>query len=155
MANPVYIYLLADPVTREPKYVGSAENVRQRLRQHLAEGRSRGRQKDEWMASLDARNLVPSVSILETVTEAERRDREDHWRATYLHGGAPLVEPSLVERNGAVGLAECPRCRKLLRALRKAVTTLTTDEGKAVGNRPLKNPNHWTRRAKSEDLLTD
>lgn len=157
MGNPVYIYLLCDPITREPKYVGSAENVRKRLTQHIQESQKGGpRAKDEWIKSLADRGLLPTVWILETTDEGNRRDREDHWHVEYMQGGAALVNPNTAERNGAISLKECPRCRRLLRALRRAVTVLTTDDGKAVGNRPVKDPNHWTRRKKNpDDLLAD
>jgi len=80
----VFIYTLADPVTREVRYVGKAINLENRLRRHIYTAASSIEQnhKTNWLKSLRAKGLKPIIEALEEIiepTEAQWQEAERFW----------------------------------------------------------------------------
>ena len=83
------IYLLSDPITSAPRYVGATNNLRIRINNHLL-GYSNGRCKN-WIKSVLRLGLKPLVEILEVVEKPQRQDAERAWILGFRQTGADLT----------------------------------------------------------------
>jgi hypothetical protein len=71
------LYVLRDPLTKEPKYVGKANNPKGRLLRHMrnpASGKMR-----RWVEELKANGLKPAIEILEFCQGDRWKQRERHY----------------------------------------------------------------------------
>jgi hypothetical protein len=80
----VYIYLLTDPQSCEPRYVGKTDDPHSRLNEHLAEARSARHSKDNtykanWLKKLLKQNAKPDMQILEITDKDHWAEREVWW----------------------------------------------------------------------------
>ena len=78
------IYGLVDPTTPEHiRYVGKTANPKERIYAHLfSEKRSDSCHRLKWLRSLSARNLQPSMVVLEEIQLGESwQEREKYWIA--------------------------------------------------------------------------
>lgn len=63
------VYLLSDPITGQPKYIGSTKlKMTHRLRHHV-HNVINNKEKQEWLLSLQAQGLSADVTILEDYCE--------------------------------------------------------------------------------------
>lgn len=105
-----HIYVLTDPRTGQPRYVGKTDNPKRRLAFHL-------RDKDvchrtNWIKELVSLGLKPTLDIIETVApDASWEDRERYWIAQYRLMGYNLT-------NSTNGGDQGPDCTGM--SLRKA-----------------------------------
>jgi group I intron endonuclease len=83
------VYLLSDPVTRAPRYVGVTNNFGRRMKEHLY-GLS-GAHCKNWIKKLSIDGLTPFSEILEEVDDDDRRDSEIFWILAFRITGANLV----------------------------------------------------------------
>lgn len=74
----VTIYSLCDPITKEPRYVGKANNLNERIRLHLIEAKNPKfkTRKVNWLRSI---NYKPEVKILQVVNDNVWQDAEIFW----------------------------------------------------------------------------
>ena len=77
-----YIYGLADPRDGRIRYIGKANDVAKRVRQHLRETRRRY-PLYRWIAELRTLGLVPTASVLATVPADAWQNTERSLIATY------------------------------------------------------------------------
>jgi hypothetical protein len=78
------IYVLIDPITRLPRYVGSTDHAQRRLYSHIASSRGAGTPKDVWIAGLKQRGLYPEMWVVEEgdfgpPQSPERMEAERRW----------------------------------------------------------------------------
>jgi len=88
----VFIYLLIDPRTSEPRYVGKTIDPEQRLKDHCKEKGTN--HKNHWIASLLRNGLRPILEIVETIRNSDDTDwqaREVYWMEYFFKVGAPLT----------------------------------------------------------------
>jgi group I intron endonuclease len=75
------VYLLSDPKTEEPRYVGVTVNLKNRIRDHKKDKRKCYR--TNWIQSLKKENLSPLVKVLEEVDDKDRDIAERFWIAFF------------------------------------------------------------------------
>jgi len=74
----IYIYALADPFTKEIRYIGKSFRVKQRYRDHLNDQSKT--HKTNWIKSLLKRESKPALIILETLNDdSDWQTREKFW----------------------------------------------------------------------------
>lgn len=86
--SEVYIYLLCQPQSLEPRYVGSTCDPHYRLGMHQCGTTSQ--RMTEWVSDLRQQKLKPEMFILEIVSASEREDREKQWIEQLLQCGTLL-----------------------------------------------------------------
>jgi len=138
----VFIYTLADPVTREVRYVGKAINLQKRLRKHVYDstgGHEQGH-KANWIKSLRAQGLKPIIEALEEIvepTDEQWQEAERFWieylrvlgfKLTNLVAGgfgclnaSPATRAKL--RNNFKGRTHTPETRARMSASAKVVNS--------------------------------
>lgn len=85
------IYALQDPETGDTRYVGiTRQELKARLYSHLSEARRQigNSHRENWIRSLQARDLAPLITLLE---ETDDPEREGYWITHYRDKGAKLV----------------------------------------------------------------
>jgi hypothetical protein len=75
-----YIYILIDPITNCIRYVGKANNPKQRYRAHKNKCRDKNTYKRNWINSLQRKQLQPEIEILEEVLVSEWK----YWEKFYI-----------------------------------------------------------------------
>lgn len=86
----VMIYALKDPGTSEIRYIGKANDLQARMREHRWEAKSSGLQthKVRWLRTLDG---DPIVKVLEVCTTENWAERERFWIKRFRRGGVRLT----------------------------------------------------------------
>lgn len=87
--SEVAIYGLTDPVTGELRYVGKAENVKERYSSHLHDGSDSP--KALWIRRLKELGLKPGVYLLERCDGETWQEAERRWIAHMETVGASLT----------------------------------------------------------------
>lgn len=97
------IYLLSDPRTDEPKYIGYSVNPTARMKQH-AQGARNGAfsRSAKWWRELLHLGLEPVFSILELAKDGQQQHAERAWIRRFRDAGHSLL-------NGTDGGNGCPR----------------------------------------------
>lgn len=88
----VFIYILIDPRTNEPRYVGKTINLDQRLVDHCKEQGST--HKNHWLGILKRDGIKPIMEVIETIensNDLDWQERERHWINHFFSIGAPLT----------------------------------------------------------------
>lgn len=85
-----YIYCLIDPDTDQVRYVGKANDVLKRYKQHLRENR-RSYPVYSWITSLKQKGQTPIVASLSRVLMSAWEEVESLWIEVYRRKGAPLL----------------------------------------------------------------
>lgn len=84
-----YIYLLSDPTTKTPFYVGASHDPITRLGQHLSlDANLQANRNLELyliLRRLKDRFLIPTLTILEVTTKENRTEREVYWINHYYN----------------------------------------------------------------------
>ena len=84
MNNVVYIYGLVCPIENKVMYVGKADNVRRRLRQHIRESANGNScAKSVWIRGLQEMALAPSVIVIEECSFNSWQEKERYWISHY------------------------------------------------------------------------
>ena len=98
------IYGLVDPTSNAIRYVGfTSKKLDRRLWEHIHESKSRNTcHRHRWIRSLIRNGSLPTIRMLETVTEENRQERERAWIVALsannltnsTDGGEGLINPS-------------------------------------------------------------
>jgi group I intron endonuclease len=93
MPDPVvvYIYALRDPCTDEIRYIGKAENIDRRIREHVKRAPAARAHSAAWIRKLCERGLMPVVEILETTDQEHWAEVERAWIQNGRDKGWPLT----------------------------------------------------------------
>jgi len=84
-----YIYILDDPETGFPRWVGASTNPTQRFREHVSKESTR--EKDAWVADLKSRGLLPVLDVV-SPEPSEDWEAEEAFLIMYLRfTGANLL----------------------------------------------------------------
>ena len=83
-----YIYLLRDPHTQQPRYIGKSIDPQKRFGDHCRDkGHTR---KAHWIQALRAEGLQPVLEILGAVDDAEWEQAEHDWIVSFRDIGCEL-----------------------------------------------------------------
>ena len=85
------IYVLIDPETNKVRYVGKANNVKQRYNAHLNKAREHQTHKKNWINSLRGKKLKPIIEIIDIVPISEWVFWESYWISQFKTWGFDLV----------------------------------------------------------------
>lgn len=113
------IYVLVDPNTQDVRYVGKADDVDRRLRDHLGHCKDRGTHCQRWIAKLKDAGQVPVLVIVENVPVPEWPERERHWISHFESLGHPLTNTAPGGLGGQ-GVRHTDEYRQRMSALAKA-----------------------------------
>ena len=86
-----FIYGLECPLTKQIKYIGKANDVKRRLRQHLHQSKSSNSGKNLWIKDLLSHNLRPSIVTLDEVPMDEWGYWERWWLELCVSWGFDMV----------------------------------------------------------------
>lgn len=98
--DTAYIYGLYDPETLELKYVGKANNMLKRYKEHLREYMYYWSRKTCWMVNLLNRDLVPIMDLIDICDFTNWDEKEKYWISHYKDSGVDLL-------NGTSGGDNC------------------------------------------------
>jgi hypothetical protein len=91
MAN-TNIYMLCDPDTDEPRYIGKADCIKTRYAQHLRNARvGMKTHKYNWIKSLQEQNKLPKLELLEEISIDVWQEAERYYIQEYRKLGARLT----------------------------------------------------------------
>lgn len=74
-----YIYTLSDPITKEIRYIGKANNLKERYKNHINDARDIGTHKRNWINSLKKKDLKPEIEVLDYVEISKWQYWETFW----------------------------------------------------------------------------
>lgn len=90
--TPWVVYILVDPRSEQPRYVGWTVNARTRLRDHTkASQLAKGTRRDRWIAGLIECGLKPVMTVVEHGVGPGWADAERRWIAHFRTAGADLT----------------------------------------------------------------
>lgn len=85
------IYVLIDPETNKIRYVGKANNIKQRYKAHLNKARKHQIHKKNWIESLKKKGLRPILEIIDVVPINEWIFWETYWISQFRTWGFNLI----------------------------------------------------------------
>lgn len=114
------IYALVDPLTREIRYIGKANDARKRFKGHLSEKR-RKTPVYCWISALQEKGFIPELKILATCEPEEWKEAERNAIAEARKNNSRLL-------NVADGRDEpyCPTEVRIANGKRAAITRTNT-----------------------------
>lgn len=77
MSNTHYIYMLVDPISHKPFYIGQTNNINKRLYDHVS--KLQNKKKDEITKRIIKANRIPEIVILNETDGASVDDLERRW----------------------------------------------------------------------------
>jgi len=92
MAEVTAIYVLRDPHTFEPRYVGKSSTPKLRLTQHLLAARTKSvSHLQRWITKLEREGLKPVMDVMEWVPLSEWQNAERYYIREFTKLGARLT----------------------------------------------------------------
>ena len=101
--NMVYIYMLIDPVTNLVRYIGKADNIQIRLKEHIRKSKYTKTHKNNWINSLLEKDLKPIVEVIDMVSDNEWGFWEQFWIDQFKNWGFNLTNMANGGRGGNLG----------------------------------------------------
>lgn len=96
MPDLTYIYVLRDPDTQTPRYVGKTNSPKFRLAAHLSLCKKQGTKVSRWIYSLVCNNKKPTLEIIEEIKEHYSDElafeREEYWIGYFSQNNKLLNE---------------------------------------------------------------
>ena len=74
-----FIYSLTCPISGEIKYIGKADDIKRRLRQHTYQSKYSNSEKNIWITELLSEGLNPIIDVLDEVSYSDWGYWEDYW----------------------------------------------------------------------------
>jgi hypothetical protein len=89
--NYTNIYILIDPTTNEIKYVGKANNIKERFKNHKNRCRDSNTYKRHWINKLRLKGLYPELEVIDIVPMSEWHYWEKFWISYFKSIGCKLT----------------------------------------------------------------
>jgi hypothetical protein len=89
--NYTNIYILIDPITNEIRYVGKANNVKERFKNHKNRCRDTNTYKRHWINKLRLKGLYPELEVIDIVPISEWHYWEKFWISYFKSIGCRLT----------------------------------------------------------------
>jgi hypothetical protein len=87
-----FIYSLSDPITQEVRYIGKANNIKERVKHHMSINKKDDKtHRRNWIASLKEKGLKPIVDVVDEVQFSEWEFWEIHYISLYKSWGFKLT----------------------------------------------------------------
>lgn len=90
-----FIYLLIDPITNQIRYIGKANNPKDRYKNHINKCLDKNTHKRNWINKLKKLGYKPELEILEEVSISEWKYWESFWIGYYKYLGFKLLNYTL------------------------------------------------------------
>jgi group I intron endonuclease len=97
--NVVYIYTLVDPLTNLVRYIGKANNIDIRLKEHIRKSKYSKTYKNNWINSLLKEGFEPIIKVIDVVSNDDWGFWEQFWIDQFKIWGFNLTNIA----NGGVG----------------------------------------------------
>jgi hypothetical protein len=135
-ARMSYIYVLVDPETRQPRYVGKTWiPPEKRLYQHVwgAKRTPKPQHRDYWIRTVLARGLTPEIEVIESGvwSPKEAYEREIHWIQGLRNLGVDLTNMTDGGEGNRGGVLSEETRRKIREAGRRRWERETAEEREA------------------------
>jgi group I intron endonuclease len=98
-----YIYTLTDPFTNEIRYVGKADNLLVRLKEHIKRSSYTVTHKNNWIQSLLKKNAKPIIEVLDIVPINDWGFWEIYWISVIKSWGFKLTNLASGGKGGNQG----------------------------------------------------
>ena len=85
------IYILIDPRDNKVRYVGKANNIKERLKSHLNPTRKHQIHKKNWINSLKKEKLKPIIEVIDEVPKNNWQFWEIYWISQFKTWGFDLI----------------------------------------------------------------
>lgn len=89
--DTTFIYTLSNPITNEVRYVGKANDLTQRYKNHLKFKVWRKNHKNDWIMSLIKMGIKPKMEVIDIVSIDEWMFWEQYWISQFRSWGFNLV----------------------------------------------------------------
>ena len=86
-----FIYGLICPKTNTIKYIGKADDIKRRLRQHIYQSKYSDNNKNLWIKNLLKENYKPEIEVIDEVPINDWGYWEDFWIKYYKFLGSQLI----------------------------------------------------------------
>ncbi len=86
-----FIYGLICPKTNTIKYIGKADDIKRRLRQHIYQSKYSDNNKNLWIKNLLKENYKPEIEVIDEVPITDWGYWEDFWIKYYKFLGSQLI----------------------------------------------------------------
>lgn len=86
-----HIYILIDPLNNQIRYIGKANNPKERYKNHKNRCRDKNTHKRNWINKLRLKGLYPEIEIIDKVLVSEWHYWEKFWISYYRFLGCNLV----------------------------------------------------------------
>lgn len=97
--NVVYIYMLVDPLTNLVRYIGKANDIDVRFKEHIRKSKYSKTYKNNWINSLLKEGFEPIIEIIDIVSDNDWGFWEQFWIDQFKVWGFNLTNIA----NGGVG----------------------------------------------------
>lgn len=94
----VFIYILKDPITHLPNYVGKSNEhrIKKRLNEHCQLNRLQSNtHKNNWIKKLLSNNRKPILQIIDECNEINAKQKEQYWCNCYKRIGIKLTNSTI------------------------------------------------------------
>lgn len=126
-----YIYLLSDPITENPMYIGYTKNPKERYANHLCISKLKSI-KNSWIKSLKNENLKPIMHIIDESESFYRiLELEIFWIEQFKNWGFSLKNGT----NGGGGKRENSMSENHRSSISKSLKKLYSERDHALKNR--------------------
>jgi hypothetical protein len=116
----VKIYILIDPISNIPRYVGKTiQELRIRLNRHVVDRTKANTHKNNWIKRLKKNDLRPNIELLENVPLDEWEFWEQYWISQFKTWGFRLTNSTPGGEGATFGGSGCKGYRHTEEAKRK------------------------------------
>ena len=117
-----FIYTLADPVTKEVRYVGkTVKTLSQRLTGHIYSSKKESNHRANWIKSLLRVGRKPLIEYLDICSWDESQKLEIYWISQFISWGFNLINLTEGGEGNLGGNISVENKRKLIAANRKEI----------------------------------
>lgn len=141
-----YVYLLLDPDTEEPRYIGQTVDLARRHRQHCREDRREDCRRARWLRKLRRQGKQPLLRVVHVTTAQQAPVDEKVWIAHFRMGGIDLVNGT-EGGDGCVGLVHSNETKQRLREFATGRTqSAETREKQSLAQKGKSKSEEWKRK---------
>lgn len=104
MVVTAFIYSLSDPKTQEIRYIGKANDVKERFKHHMCVNKKGQSISKCWIKGLRSEGLKPIVDVIDEIPHKEWEFWEQYYISLYKSWGFRLTNMQIGGRSGQDGV---------------------------------------------------